>query len=1079
MMLSLNYRYSTAATCTHSTLFQSKETTAETALIKILKVYLNAHYHTCEIKDLSSVGMISKNLFIFVDTHDVVLASIGFRIQNKAFTNYMSRFLLARHLIQLRQHPELTRTILGGLGSAAPEKAITSKKLTNIVVHETPVDEARYWKDRFVSLLKTSSVPTQTQCDEVGLAFSYMTSPTDASITALTPTEMVDIVLKEQGTNDYLRAYIFAMSTFTFGIDREGTAYTEPLDKRVVKTKTDQIDQIHTILAQLKSKTSSSSSSIDYFEIQSNKLNKQVKELEASNTPEETKESKSTTQPNNIRKTPPNASLLLTSVGEILNAVGFLHGLSMDELQMDKWNLKHKKEEKISFPNTTKKSVCKALCELSVHQLYDLTKKNKMWQLILKSMSTLTFVKKKLSKNKLDTKYSTLYLILAGLRKDRYPSTIDEWKKTEWHVKITQPLQRLINTSKYECVDARWTSAEYQPALSNLKFHLPVRTSVESRLSREGNTTSTWMKLIDSGRLSGNQVLQNLRSLVLLNFPVDVVKNILVQEVKDSRVTFMQLCKMDSLFTSSIFSTKGVATLLTSINAQHKELKKKNGESKETNENEIINVKGISMSFRDAKGNVTTQLKNKNISTSFSLETCNAYRQMVSDLAMSILDQEATATPSDTTTKCAVVYTHELSENLLRSGVPPVKPKYTDVSMWRGETICLNSMNRGQIHETAPSPSNKEELLVGITWRELPKNDPKTTRVDLDLSVMLYDADMNKLDHCSYSHLTCAGCKHSGDITSAPYSKGGSREDVLISLQKLPPKTRYLALICYNFTNQPLDECCSDASIFIADPSVTGNGPGGLNILAAAAMRCKTKNNLAGIVDLGAATATGLRLRRLVLCDQQLHAVSNNAENTTDALGNQMITCLDASGIRDSPSKPRLSYLAILGSVYLSNTIVVESGGATDSSGSGSSSSAVRRQVTCYTRKDNEKKSTFFQRIWTDVQQMDPVVVPSYEYMEHVNEGDFLMVLGGELEVGDVTSIVRENETLLRNESKKIGGALCVCNIRSNQEVLETSTIEQSTVYIASSNTGDVLNSLLSLVEKCVVKRKEEMSTAV
>ena len=180
---------------------------------------------------------------------------------------------------------------------------------------------------------------------------------------------------------------------------------------------------------------------------------------------------------------------------------------------MDKWNLKHEKTKKISFPNTTKKSVCKALCELSVHQLYDLTKKNKLWQLILKSMSTLTFVKKKLSKNKLDQKYSTLYLILAGLRKDRYPSTIDEWKETEWHVKITQPLQRLTNTSKYECVDARWTSAEYQPALSNLKFHLPVRTSVESRMSREGNTTSTWMKLIDSGRLSGNQLLQNMRSL--------------------------------------------------------------------------------------------------------------------------------------------------------------------------------------------------------------------------------------------------------------------------------------------------------------------------------------------------------------------------------------------------------------------------------------------------------------------------------------------------------------------------------------------------------------------------------------
>ena len=34
--------------------------------------------------------------------------------------------------------------------------------------------------------------------------------------------------------------------------------------------------------------------------------------------------------------------------------------------------------------------------------------------------------------------------------------------------------------------------------------------------------------------------------------------------------------------------------------------------------------------------------------------------------------------------------------------------------------------------------------------------------------------------------------------------------------------------------------------------------------------------------------------------------------------------------------------------------------------------------------------------------------------------------------------------------------------------------IQQATCYTASTNTGDILNSMASLVEKCLEKRKED-----
>ena len=93
-----------------------------------------------------------------------------------------------------------------------------------------------------------------------------------------------------------------------------------------------------------------------------------------------------------------------------------------------------------------------------------------------------------------------------------------------------------------------------------------------------------------------------------------------------------------------------------------------------------------------------------------------------------------------------------------------------------------------------------------IYWRE----DEKTNRVDLDLSVVLYDKDFRRKESISWRNLRSEeyGCVHSGDITSAP---NGAHEFIDMDLSLLREKgIKYitLALQSYSYQNfSELPEC--------------------------------------------------------------------------------------------------------------------------------------------------------------------------------------------------------------------------------------------------------------------------------
>lgn len=80
-------------------------------------------------------------------------------------------------------------------------------------------------------------------------------------------------------------------------------------------------------------------------------------------------------------------------------------------------------------------------------------------------------------------------------------------------------------------------------------------------------------------------------------------------------------------------------------------------------------------------------------------------------------------------------------------------------------------------------------------------------RVDLDLSVVFYDADWNAVDRCSYYSTNIPGAKHSGDIQSAPPPMGAF-EAIDMDLAKLKERGIRYALPTLNlYAGTQIDTC--------------------------------------------------------------------------------------------------------------------------------------------------------------------------------------------------------------------------------------------------------------------------------
>jgi RING finger family protein len=102
---------------------------------------------------------------------------------------------------------------------------------------------------------------------------------------------------------------------------------------------------------------------------------------------------------------------------------------------------------------------------------------------------------------------------------------------------------------------------------------------------------------------------------------------------------------------------------------------------------------------------------------------------------------------------------------------------------------------------TLPVPDG-DQLRLFVHWTE-----PPAQRVDLDLSISLYDADWQFKGWCDYTQLSAAdgAARHSGDLTSAPAPLGAS-EFVDLDLVKLRAiGARHVVVVVFSYNDVPFD----------------------------------------------------------------------------------------------------------------------------------------------------------------------------------------------------------------------------------------------------------------------------------
>lgn len=166
---------------------------------------------------------------------------------------------------------------------------------------------------------------------------------------------------------------------------------------------------------------------------------------------------------------------------------------------------------------------------------------------------------------------------------------------------------------------------------------------------------------------------------------------------------------------------------------------------------------------------------------------------MVDDLCAllegEVLDRLATGgSAADATDRCD---TAVLDAGLARLPLPTAE---------RGSSAALVAVPRGSELEM---PGTGSRVRLFLHWTQ-----PRGLRVDLDLSVAVYDAEWRFLGLCDYTNLSYAGdgAVHSGDLTSAP-APHGATEYVDLDLPRLARAgARHLVTAVFSYTDTPFQE---------------------------------------------------------------------------------------------------------------------------------------------------------------------------------------------------------------------------------------------------------------------------------
>jgi hypothetical protein len=142
----------------------------------------------------------------------------------------------------------------------------------------------------------------------------------------------------------------------------------------------------------------------------------------------------------------------------------------------------------------------------------------------------------------------------------------------------------------------------------------------------------------------------------------------------------------------------------------------------------------------------------------------------------------------------AIISNFKLKSKLGKVYIDPKLKNYIIPFSQRSASKALKTLVRGS---KIDFPENITTIRSFVYWKQ-----PQNTRVDIDLSAVIYDKNWNYLENCSYFNLKSASYKasHSGDITAAP---NGASEFIDLDIESvLNMGGRYVTISVNSFTQQ-------------------------------------------------------------------------------------------------------------------------------------------------------------------------------------------------------------------------------------------------------------------------------------
>lgn len=101
-------------------------------------------------------------------------------------------------------------------------------------------------------------------------------------------------------------------------------------------------------------------------------------------------------------------------------------------------------------------------------------------------------------------------------------------------------------------------------------------------------------------------------------------------------------------------------------------------------------------------------------------------------------------------------------------------------------------------------PFNGDVIRMFVWWHDVTSGDSYNNRVDVDLSIVYYDENMQQTGYVSFQNLRGAASVHSGDIQSAP---NGASEFIDFDVNAMVKSgVRYVASSVISYTGQSFDD---------------------------------------------------------------------------------------------------------------------------------------------------------------------------------------------------------------------------------------------------------------------------------